>query len=254
MRNGIPFGIKFDVRGHVEVGDRIGKVLHGSPTEQIRKDIISGFYNGTGLSKIDKIVLVDTGGSERDSTTSLSYSVSGNKLTITCTISITASYTIDRVRAYSGTKLYFDTNVTNVTVYSGDKANVTLTITVNVSGSLSGGGVTWSFSDILIASTIIDVLRGTKTSPSAINVGAVRWHVLTPGGEVNWDATASETLASDGLSETVHAEYDTGGQFDIYYIALLSTGGFEICKWTPDTYPAYNVPEITLIFDCTISA
>jgi len=250
----MPFGIEFDVKGQVKVGAQVADIKHGSPTTTLRKDIISGFYNGSGLSKIDKIVLVDTGGTERNSSTSLSYSVSGNKLTITCTISITANYTIDKIRAYSGSKLYFETDVSNVSVYSGDKANVTLTITVNVSGSLSGGGTSWSFSDILIADTIVKVLSGGISSPRAINVTTVRWHVTTPGGEVNWDVTASETLASDGLSETVHAEYDTGGQFTINYIALLNPDGGEMCKWTPSDGVGYNVAEITLIFECTISA
>jgi hypothetical protein len=125
------------IKGELEVnGVPVGET---SPQDPLFDDIVNEVgSNTTYVSKIDKIVLVDNTGAEKDSTTSLTYSnPTGNQAQIKGTISVTANYTVSSVRAYAGTKKYFETSWSR-TVSSGDAVDVTLTITINVSGTLSG--------------------------------------------------------------------------------------------------------------------
>jgi hypothetical protein len=170
--------------------------LTGSPTTTLKQHVIRALYDGTQLSKITKIALVDTGGTERDSTTSLSYSVSGNQLTITCSITASASYTIGKVRAYAGTTLYFETTPsTQPAVNSGDTVNVTLTITVSISGTLSYGGSSYSMTMVNFGNLVCNVLAG-NTSASGLKVNLINF----VGGSTSNSVGTSNTISGDGLS------------------------------------------------------
>ena len=170
--------------------------LHGSPTATLRQHVIRALYDGTLLSKIDKIVLLDTEGYEEDSTTSLSYSVSGNQLTITCSISVTAVYTIAKVRVYAGTNLYFETALsTTQPVSNGDTVNITLTITVSISGTLTYGGHTYSMTMADFGNLVCNILAGSE-APDRLKVSSITF-VGTAG---NINVGTSNTLSADGLS------------------------------------------------------
>jgi len=170
--------------------------LTGSPTTTLKQHVIRALYDGTQLSKITKIALVDTGGTERDSTTSLSYNVSGNQLTITCSITATASYTIGKVRAYAGTNLYFETTPsTQPAVNSGDTVNVTLTITVSISGTLTYGGSNYSMTMVNFGNLVCNVLAG-NTSASGLKINLINF----VGGSTSNSVGTSNTLSADGLS------------------------------------------------------
>jgi len=135
-----------------------GVRIHASPQPDLKSDICNEVgSNSTYIGAINKIVLVDSSGSERDSTTSLSVSYpASNQVQFTCSISITASYTVSYVRAYSGTKKYFETSWTKG-VSSGDAVNITLTVTINASGSLSGsttGSISAGTFEIQIANAL----------------------------------------------------------------------------------------------------
>jgi len=170
--------------------------LTGSPTTTLKQHVIRALYDGTLLSKITNIALVDTGGTERDSTTSLSYSVSGNQLTITCSITASASYTIGKVRAYAGTNLYFETTPsTQPAVNSGDTVNVTLTITVSISGTLSYGGSSYSMTMVNFGNLVCNVLAG-NASASGLKINLINF----VGGSTSNSVGTSNTLSADGLS------------------------------------------------------
>jgi len=55
--------LSLDVKGLIEL-NRESLLLHGSPTTTVRQHVIRALYDGTLLSKITKIALVDTGGTE----------------------------------------------------------------------------------------------------------------------------------------------------------------------------------------------
>jgi hypothetical protein len=186
--------LKLSVDGELKVNSNTVS-LHGSPTTTVRQHVIRALYDGTQLSKVTKIVLVDTGGTERDSTTSLSYSVSGNELTIACSISATASYTIARVRSYAGTNLYFDTAVSpQVTVASGDVVTITLKITVSISGTLTYGTASYSMTMVDFGNLAVSVLAGAK-SASDLNISAVVFVCQT----ASYSVGATKTISTDGL-------------------------------------------------------
>jgi hypothetical protein len=189
--------LSLDVKGLIELNGE-SLLLHGSPTTTVRQHVIRALYDGTLLSKITKIALVDTGGTERDSTTSLSYSVSGNQLTITCSITATASYTIGKVRAYAGTILYFETTPsTQPTVASGDVVNITLTITVSISGTLTYAGTSYSMTMVNFGNLVCNVFAGNKTASDLKIAG-----IVFVGQVASINVTPTNTLSADGLSVT----------------------------------------------------
>jgi len=139
-------GVK--ITGELKVnGETVG---FSSPTTTLRADIVNEVgSNSTYISKIDKIVLVDSNGNERDYTTSLSYTdhtpLASPSVDISGTINITASYNVAYIRLYAGTKKYFEYGWSR-SVYSGDQVLVQVTITVSASGSLSGTTTNSGFS------------------------------------------------------------------------------------------------------------
>jgi len=192
--------------------------LHGSPTATLRQHVIRALYDGTLLSKIDKIVLLDTEGYEEDSTTSLSYSVSGNQLTITCSISVTAVYTIAKVRVYAGTNLYFETALsTTQPVSNGDTVNITLTITVSISGTLTYGGHTYSMTMADFGNLVCNILAGRET-PDRLKVSSITF-VGTAG---NINVGTSNTLSADGLSVSFTGSGSTSVDNTITEIDVLA--------------------------------
>jgi hypothetical protein len=257
-----PVPIGFDVKGELGVGN-IKSSLHGSPTTTVRQHVISALANGTNLGKIDKIVLVDSGGTERDSTTSLSYSISTGTnqatLTITCTISITAAYTVAKVRAYSGTNLYFDTSLsTSINVNSGDSASVTLTITISFSGTLTYGTISASgdatYPSHTLTYRIAQVLSG-GTSVSNLKITSVYFHLWYSGTTTETSKTVSPsvTVSSDGLSLTISCSWTADSNYDLDYIAIKIYDGSEAWAYTLTT--AIKVPNgSTVSYSETVSA
>jgi len=207
-----------DVKGLVELNGE-GSLLRGSPTTTLRQHVIRALYDGTLLSRITRIVLVDTGGAERDGTTSLSYSVSDNQLTVTCSVTATASYTIGKVRAYAGTSLYFETTPsTQPTVASGDVVNITLTVTVSISGTLTYAGTSYSMTMVNLGNLVCSVLAGAKAAGDLKIAG-----IVFVGQAASINVTPTNTLSADGLSVT------TSGSADI--IAADTLTAVEI--WAP---------------------
>ena len=258
----LPIPIGFDVRGDVSIGN-VKTSLHGSPTTTVRQHVIRALYDGTQLSKIDKIVLVDSGGTERDSTTSLSYSISTdtNKATlrITCTISITASYTIARVRSYSGTNLYFDTSLaTSVSVSAGDSASVTLDITISFSGTLTYGTISASASasypSYTICYRIAQVLSGA-ISASSISVANVIFRLYYYGTvqETSKTVGAGKTLSADGLSVTISCSWQADYDYEIFAIDIQLVDSSIGWNYTLST--TIVVPKLsTVSYSETVSA
>jgi hypothetical protein len=190
--------IRFTVKGKLRVNNREAST-RGSPTTTVRQHVIRALYDGTLLKKIDKIVLVDTAGNERDSTTNLNYSRYINKLTITCSITATASYTIAKVRAYAGADLYFETTPDQQPpVNAGYRVDVTLEITANMSGSVTYDSYSRPLTPVTIHVLIVDILAGERTA-SAINIESVEFWL----GGTRAPFTPAKTLSADGLSLTI---------------------------------------------------
>ncbi|MCC6057029.1 MAG: hypothetical protein LM583_10175 [Desulfurococcaceae archaeon] len=258
----IPVPIGFDVKGEVGIGS-LRTSLHGSPTTTVRQHVIRALYDGTLLSRIDKIVLVDSAGTERDYTTSLSYSISTGTnqatLTITCTISITAAYTVAKVRAYSGTNLYFDTALsTTISVNAGDSASVTLSITISFSGTLTYGTISASASatypSYTICYRIAQVLSG-GISTSYISVANVIFRLYYYGTiqETSKTIASIETLSADGLSVTISCSWQADYDYEIFAIDIQLVDGS--IGWSYTLPQTIIVPKLsTVSYSETVSA
>ena len=188
----------FNVSGEIKLGEKSSQ-LKGSPTATVRKHVIRALYDGTGLKKIDKIVLVDTAGVERDSTTSLSYSTYINELTITCSITATANYTVAKVRAYAGTDLYFETTPSEQkSVGAGYKVDVELKIVASMSGSVTYDSYSQPLVQVMIHALIVDILAGAKT---ADRIKVERVDIWLGGTRAS--ITPAKSLSADELSLTI---------------------------------------------------
>ena len=185
------------VAGSLEVRGKVVKLL-GSPTATLKSDFAQALYNGTGLSKIDKIALVDTGGTERDSTTNLTCNIVGDSLQIQGTVNITANYTIAKLRLYAGTKLYFETAVLEQkSVTSGDTVVVTESITLNLTGTLANYSLVLDY----IRNTFYNVLNGNATA-TALNVSTVRIYVYNVDTKTTtyYNQTPTKSISSNQVT------------------------------------------------------
>lgn len=115
---------------------------HNSPTDTLKTDFINALLgtDSTPLTMIDRIVLVDTAGAERDSATltSADWTVDtvNRRISTSKAITATASYTFNRVRLKSGTKTYFEASVESRSVSSGTVVNVSVVITMSITWSV----------------------------------------------------------------------------------------------------------------------
>jgi hypothetical protein len=240
------------VEGEVSVKS-VKSVLHGSPTATLRQHIIRALYDGTSLGAIDKIVLVDDAGVERDSTTSLGRTVSANQLTITASISITASYSIAKVRSYRGTTLYFETALASpIPVSSGDTVSVTLTITVSISGSLTYGTSSFPLTAGIFGNRVARVLAG-ELDPSYLRVDNIQFvGVDAEGAQQVITVTPTKTLSGDGLSMTMSASITPSFSFDISDIRIRAVDLQNL--WTYSNLTIYVPANSTLNYSETVSA
>jgi len=215
----------------VRLSPSVGAKLSSSPTDTFKIDYATALYNGTALGAINKLVLVDTAGTERDYTTSLTFNIVGDSLQVQGSVSITASYTIAKVRLYSGTKMYFDTAVSEQkSVASGDTVVATVSITYNASGTLTN----YSFVMDYLRSTLYDVLRGAKTA-SALNVSTIRIYVynVDTGQTTYYNQTPTKSATANQVtwSTSLTLDYDFelrnieiyAGTTRLYYWNLTGT-------------------------------
>lgn len=213
----------FKVEGKVNVSN-IEVNIHGSPTTTLRQHIARSLYDGTMLGKIDRLVLVDTTGAEKDSTTALSYSVSANKLTITASISITSSYSIAKVRSYRSTVLYFETALAStIPVNNGDTVSVTLEITTTISGNLAYGTSSFPLTMGVFGNRVARVLGG-ELDVSYLKINDIYFYGTDEYGSARFmTATPSKSLAPDGLSLTVTCSITPTFTFYISEIRIRTT-------------------------------
>jgi hypothetical protein len=164
---------------------------------------------------------VDVNGNERDSTTSLNFNRYINKLTITCSITATANYVVARVRAYAGTDLYFDTIPDQqVPVGAGYRVDVTLEITVNMSGSVTYDSVSRPLTPVFIHAFIASILGGERTA-DAIRIDRVEFWL----GGTRAPFTPAKNISPDGLSITISGSTTEHPGGTVTEIVVVGTAG-----------------------------
>lgn len=229
------------------------KELHASPQDALFDDICNEVGSDTTyISSLSKIVLVDSGGTERDYTTTLSFSQPAeNQLKVECSISITASYTVSYVRAYAGTKKYFETSWSK-SVSSGDVVNITLTITVSTSGSLSGS-TTGSITVNNMSSNIAKALGGITRD----QIGLKTVKVLSTQVTEMLSATFTRTI--DLPNNRVTGDTGTVSPSSAGYAKYMvyqNSAGTGILGWTFDTtvdIPSIATTRLKITYTFTVS-
>jgi len=197
--------MKIDIESFASVN---GVEAVGSPTTTLRQDIVRSLGGNTSYPyTLSRIVLVDTGGSERDyasiSSTDWSFTsvTNGYKATATFQIQGTASYTCNRIRMYGSTSLYFEyTLPSSITVTSTTIVTVTVTIQVTASISHGSGGTNVSttmfttLGEYIVRSICTASYKGYKPDRNALFYGATLITTLT--GSVSTDLTYVKVTVS----------------------------------------------------------
>jgi hypothetical protein len=225
----------------VKLGDQ---VLHASPTDQLRNDIVTAILlDSTALTKIDKLVLVDSTDTERDSA-SVTPSASGKYVNGSVQITATASYTCTKVRLYSGTKMYFEgTLPSSVSIVQGVKYNVSFTITVNVTWNISTAPGTVSAAGEILSNRIASRLAGGTDS---VTVASARY--LDSTGTV----LLSVRLKKDTTNKTFgHPDtyFETSG--NLATIQILTTDG--VALYSCDISPVAVTTSDSIAMSFTLS-
>ena len=227
-------GVRIDSNAELVVNDT--KITsHGSPTTQLKQDLVLSLGgDSTKPSIVNKVVLVDTNNTERDyasiSTTdwTLSNITNGKRATCSKTISITASYTIAKIRLYADTLLYFEyTLSTTQPVTSGSQVSVSITIDVTISISHTAGGTlvsasvtTWA-GDEIIRRFITGERKGKKINTIQLVYGGGTVAIVT--GTVTTDTTNLIVTLSVNYtpsSDVTIDEYDHSTE-DLYTITQV---------------------------------
>jgi hypothetical protein len=142
-------------------------VLYGnSPTSDFLGDLANALYAGSGLATAYGLITVDSNGSDRDSTFSISMTKVSGKLLVYGSVTASTSYTLSKVKLLaSNGKTYFLASPSSGggDVSMGTKINIYFYITVTVSGSISYGSIGGSAVPVNIPDYVYDVLMGTRS-------------------------------------------------------------------------------------------
>jgi len=194
---------------------------HASPTTTLKTDLVLSFGGDTAKPLVvNKCVLVDTGGSERDSATVSSTAwtftdgANYSEAVQTVEVTITANYTIAKVRLYAGTTLYFEyTLPSTISVTSGSKVRVTMTIRVTGTLSHTAGGTLVEIGFLggalrngVLKRFLTGEFRGQKVEQLYLYSGGVYVTMIT--GTVSTDTTNLRAISSFSYTPTTSVTID----------------------------------------------
>jgi hypothetical protein len=219
---------------------------HNTPTSTLLQHIADALYNGTNLTALDKIVLVDPSGVEKDYTTNLTFTV-GDTLQVSGTINVTESYSVAYIRTYGGGNKYFESAV-SFSVNPGDQVQITITISLTLSGSLSGA----SFSDINLKSFIFKVLAN-QMSRTQLSIVYVVFNVtnLNTNETADYQQSVSKSKpASNKVSFS--GSYTPSYDWALNYVKVKASGG-DLYRYTT-SITGYANTTITYSDTITVSA
>jgi hypothetical protein len=161
---------------------------HNTPTTTLLKHLADALFSGTNLGAISRIVLVDDGGNEQDYTTTLTFNV-GDTLVIQGTITANRNYNVVKVRTYKGNDLYFESSV-SFSVATGDRIQITITVSMSVNGNLSGGTFVLRY----FKTYVFQVLAG-QLSVSQLSINQVVYSITNLDTNEQYNITLTPTKA-----------------------------------------------------------
>jgi len=243
---------KLNLESKVIVGS--GDVVeesHASPTTTCRTDLMNSFAGDTAKpATLSSVVLVDSGGTERDSASiatgdwTLTSITNGYRATCTKTISITANYTIAKVRLYGGTSLYFEyTLASGINVTTGSQVTVSIQIDATWSISHTSGGtlvsadVSTYFGRTVLNRLCLGTEKGKKlnTVQLVYQGGTVTYFtgtISTDTPNIRLTLNASYTPANDTTIDEYDYSLDDLTVLVMIKIQAVTLGGGLTHTWT----------------------
>jgi len=187
----------------VKVNDELIAQRHNTPTTTLLTHLADALYNGTNLGAVSKIVLVDDVGNEQDYTTTLTFNV-GDTLVIQGTITANRNYNVVKVRTYKGNDLYFESSV-SFSVVVGDRIQITITVSMSVSGNLSGGTFVLRY----FKTYVFQVLTG-QLSVSQLSINQVVYSITNLDANEQLDIILTPTKSKPATNKvSLSASYTT---------------------------------------------
>jgi len=202
----------------VKVGD-VDIKQHNTPSSTLLTHIADALYSGSNLSALNKIVLVDNTGAEKDSTTSLTFTV-GDTLQVVGTISATASYTVNYIRTYAGTNKYFESAV-SFSVALGDQVQITITISLTASGSLSGA--TFYVANL---KTLIFKVLANQLAVSNLNIQYIVFNITNLADNTTADYQVTPTKSKPASNQvSISGSYTPAFDWALNSVKVRASGG-----------------------------
>jgi len=231
-----------------ELSLKIGNVelkQHNTPTATLLQHIADALYNGTNLTALSKIVLVDSAGAEKDYTTNLTFTVE-DTLKIEGTISVTASYTVAYIRTYAGTNKYFESSV-SFSVASGDQVQITITISLSASGSLTGA----TFNLVNLKTMLFKVLAN-QLDKSQLNIQYIVFNItnLVDNTTADYQVTPSKSKPSAN-QVSLTGSYTPAFDWALNSVKIRASGG-DLYSYTTNI-TGYMNTQITYNDTITVS-
>ena len=232
-------------------------VGYNSPTETLKDDIVT--EGGTCIAHvtyIDKICLVDDAGTERDCTTQLNYEDrTPDYVLVKGSIQATAAYTVAKIRAYSGDKLYFETDY-SVALNEGDVLDVTYQISATMTCSLSGSVTQQSCNPNGYVSLLLKKLIGAAGNNLCLKKANLRFYSEAEGQYViglsidlslSYDTAQNKVTGSGSGTSTTefNAEY-------LEYQNNESPALTMVEQWFSQTLPIYRDTVVNVSYELTV--
>ena len=238
------------------------RVAANSPTETLKDDIVTELGTCVDtIGYIDKICLVDDSGTERDCTTDLAYTDNApDNVTVKGSIQASAAYNVAKIRAYSGSKIYFETSY-SISLSQGDVLDVTYQISASVSCSLSGSVTQSSCEPSGFINALLRKLiqPGASTTPPTLclkranlmcydsNTGQYQ-PCLTIDLTLSYDTGTNQVSGSGSATSSiqfnaVYLMYDNGAQ----------TPADMIEQYFDQQLPIYNGTVVNVNYTLTVS-
>lgn len=195
-----------------------------SPTSEFKERLINSLVGITPtIVFLNKVVFVDDANTERDSTTNLNFQIDtpNNRLVITCSITASASYTLNKVRIYDYNNIIaFETTVTT-NIVEGTTYNVTIYVRVTATPQTN-----LTFYVRQFYTLVYNVLRGTA-SPDYLKITRVVFSVyIIPEGRMGeLPVTASNTKLSNTQMRTTGQVSVSGGVYSLCGFKVRNTYG-----------------------------
>ena len=236
-----------------------GKIIGvNSPTTALKNDIVREIGSCTKfITGIDKICLVDDQDTERDCTTSLTFTDNApTNVIVQGSIQASAPYTVKYIEVYSGEFVYFLISHT-VTLNQGDVLDISIEISASVTCSLSGSVTQSSCDPSNLIMYLLKRLIGQETPCICLKRAKLMYYSETEGRYVSgltieltldYDITYNKATGSGSGTSVIdfsasYLEYDNGEETPVMMIVQM----FD------QTLPIYVDTVVTVSFEFSVT-